>query len=199
MLGFYALLISMAIMMYVLAVFLPQRLAEIGIESPLLVSVYAVVGSAVVTTLFGLGYAKVKQRLSYAVLLRIAAGAWVLAFLMFGTVSQPVLLLVAPALLGLATGILLPAATVLVDETAGPVLRPRAASLTGTAIFAGQFASPLLLGPLIGATSTSTGFLASAGMAAVILAILVLVRIPEPASAVAQVPAGVPRSASDQA
>ncbi|GAB3509257.1 MFS transporter [Amycolatopsis cihanbeyliensis] len=176
-LGYYAFLISFAIMGYVLAVFLPQRLAEIGIDSPLLVSLYAVVIGAVLTSLVGLAYARIRRFLGYAALLRLAAAGWVGAFLLFGTVNDPVLLLLAPVLLGLANGIVFPVATVLIDRHAGPRLRGRAASLSGTAIFAGQFSSPLLIGPLIDATTTTTGFLAAAGIATVILLVLLAVKI----------------------
>jgi MFS family permease len=90
-----------------------------------------------------------------------------------------VLLLLAPALLGAANGITLPLATVLIDEAAGSELRAKAATLMGTAIFAGQFVSPLLLGPVIAATSTTFGFLAAAGIGAAILAVLLAVHVPE--------------------
>ena len=177
-LAYYALLALMAIMMYVVAVFLLQRLAEIGITSPLLVSIYAVVGGAVVTSVVGLCYARLRQRATYTILLRAVACAWVLAYVVYGTVSQPLLLL-APALLGAANGIMLPLATVLIDEAAGHQLRAKAAALMGTAIFAGQFASPLLIGPVIAATSTTVGFLAAAGIGAAILAVLLVVRVPD--------------------
>jgi MFS transporter, ACDE family, multidrug resistance protein len=178
-LAYYALLVLMAIMMYVVAVFLPQRLAEIGITSPVLVSIYAVVGGGLVSSVVGLYYARLRQRATYTSLLRAVACAWVVAYVVYGTVSQPVLLLVAPALLGAANGIMLPLATVLIDEAAGPELRAKAAALSGTAIFAGQFVSPLLLGPVIAATSTIVGFLAAAGIGVAILAVLLAVRVPE--------------------
>jgi ACDE family multidrug resistance protein len=178
-LAYYALLVLMAIMMYVVAVFLPQRLAEIGITSPVLVSIYAVVGGGLVSSVVGLYYARLRQRATYTSLLRAVACAWVVAYVVYGTVSQPVLLLVAPALLGAANGIMLPIATVLIDEAAGPELRAKAAALSGTAIFAGQFVSPLLLGPVIAATSTTVGFLAAAGIGVAILAVLLAVRVPE--------------------
>jgi ACDE family multidrug resistance protein len=191
-LAYYGLLVLMAIMMYVVAVFLPQRLAEIGITSPVLVSIYAVVGGAVVTSVVGLCYARLRRRTSSTVLLRAIACAWVVAYIVYGTVSQPVLLLVAPALLGAANGIMLPLATVLIDEAAGPELRAKAAALSGTAIFAGQFVSPLLLGPVIAATSTTIGFLAAAGIGAAILAVLLAVRIPEQRPATGSTSAGRP-------
>lgn len=175
--GWYGLWILLMVQLYVLAIFLPRRLAEIGIRAPVLVSVYAVVGAAVTTSLVGLAYGRLRARLSYAVLLRIALGTTLTGFLIYGTVSQPVLLLLAPTLFGVGNGILFPVATVLVDHAAGVEQRSRAASLSSTAIFAGQFISPLLFGPLIDATSTTTGFLVAAGLSATILAVVVAGRV----------------------
>lgn len=142
--SWYGVWIVFAVQTYVLAIFLPQRLAQIGIDAPVLVSIYAVVGGAAVTSLVGLAYGRLRARLGYAALLRIAMGASAAGFLLYATVSQPVVLLLAPALFGLGNGILFPVVTVLVDETAGAEARGRAASLSATAIFAGQFVSPLL-------------------------------------------------------
>ncbi|WP_208325999.1 MFS transporter [Amycolatopsis arida] len=178
--GWYGLWIVIAIQMYVLAIFLPQRLARIGIEAPVLVSIYAVVGAAVTTSLVGLVYGRLRARLSYAALLRIALGASLVGFVIYGTVSHPVVLLVAPALFGVGNGILFPVATVLVDEAAGAEHRGRAASLSGTAIFAGQFLSPLVFGPLIAGTSTTTGFLVAGGVSAALLAVVVAVGVGRP-------------------
>jgi len=179
-LGWYALWVVIAVQMYVLAIFLPQRLAQIGIRAPVLVSIYAVVGAAITTSLVGLVYARLRARLRYVTLLRVALLASLAAFLIYATVSQPVFLLLAPALFGVGNGILFPAATVLVDQAAGAEHRARAASLSGTAIFAGQFVSPLLFGPLIATTSTTTGFLVAAGVSVVILVIVSVRRVGEP-------------------
>ncbi|WP_343034596.1 MFS transporter [Amycolatopsis anabasis] len=176
-LGWYGLWIVIAVQMYVLAIFLPQRLAQIGIRAPVLVSLYAVVGAAITTSLVGLVYGRLRARLSYAALLRTALTAALAGFLIYATVTQPVVLLLAPALFGIGNGILFPVATVLVDQAAGADYRSRAASLSGTAIFAGQFLSPLLFGPLIEATSTTTGFLVAGAVSAILLAVVLARRI----------------------
>ncbi|RZQ64894.1 MFS transporter [Amycolatopsis suaedae] len=176
-LGWYSLWIVIAVQMYVLAIFLPQRLAQIGIRAPVLVSLYAVVGAAITTSLVGLVYGRLRARLSYAALLRAALVTSLAGFLIYATVSHPVVLLLAPALFGIGNGILFPVATVLVDRAAGVEHRSRAAALSGTAIFAGQFLSPLLFGPLIEATSTTTGFLVAGAVSAILLAVVVVRRI----------------------
>ncbi|GAA4915051.1 MFS transporter [Streptomyces coeruleoprunus] len=178
-LGYYGLQAVSAVLLYGVAVFLPQRLAEVGVEAPFLVSLYTVAMMGAMS-LVGLAYAGMRAAAGYRTLLSAAAVAWVVSFVLLGTVDQPWLLLLAPLLFGAGQGIAFPALTVLVGEAAPPELRGQATSLSGTANFAGQFLSPLLLGPVIGATSLTTGFLAAAGLSAVVL--LGLVRLREPAA-----------------
>ncbi len=174
-------------MMYVPAVFLPTRLEEIGITAPLLVAVYGVTLGAVTASAAGLAYARLRARFSHAAILRCAASCWLVAYLVYGTVSQPVVLLLAPALVGVGNSLAMPALTVLIADRAPEHLRGRATSLQGTAMFTGQFVSPLLAGPLIAATSHTVGFLAASGVAAAVLAAVLLTRVaaepPAPAEA----------------
>ncbi|MGW0466470.1 MFS transporter [Streptomyces sp. NPDC003027] len=174
-LGYYALQAVAAILLYGVAVFLPQRLARIGVEEPFLVSLYTVVMMAAMS-LVGLVYAKLRAAAGYPALLRTAALTWVVSFVLLGTVDQPWLLLVAPMLFGLGQGIAFPALTVLVGEAAPAERRGQATSLSGTANFAGQFVSPLLLGPVVAATSLTTGFLAAAALSAVVFLALLRMR-----------------------
>ncbi|MCE6995508.1 hypothetical protein LZG04_11940 [Saccharothrix sp. S26] len=165
----YALLLISALLSYSLAVFLPQRLAEIGIHAPFLVAVYAVVLASLAGSLVGLVYACLRTRLSNAVIVRLAVAAWVASLVLYALVEHPVPLLVAPALWGLRMGLLFPVVTVPIDNEVPPALRGRAAALSGTAVFTGQFCSPLVFGPLITATTPATGFLAAAGLALLML------------------------------
>ncbi|PRW63623.1 MFS transporter [Actinopolyspora mortivallis] len=175
-LGLYGMQLVTAVLMYALIVFLPQRLSQIGIEAPLLVSLYNVTMSAVMS-LVGLVYATMRAHLGYETLFRITLTSWVAAFLLLATTSHPLLIAAAPALLGLGQGIALPAITSLVGDTAPPQLRGQATSVLGTVTFAGQFASPLLLGPLVRATSIPAAYLASAGVAGIVLVLLLVTRV----------------------
>ncbi|MBF6354471.1 hypothetical protein IU449_07935 [Nocardia higoensis] len=65
-------------------------------------------------------------------------------------------------------------------DTPPAARRGQATSLSGTAMFTGQFGSPLVFGPLMAATSITTGYLLAAVLAAVILAGLVFLRIDAP-------------------
>ncbi|MBB4934790.1 MFS family permease [Lipingzhangella halophila] len=182
--GLAGIMLASGAMMYVPAVFLPKRLEEIGITAPFLVAVYGVTLAAVTASMVGLVYARVRARLSHAAILRLAAASWGVAFLIYGTVNHPVPLLLAPALAGVGNALAMPALTVLIADHAPVALRGRATSLQGTAMFTGQFVSPLLVGPLVAATSYTTGFLAAGGVAAAVLAATVFTRVAaEPAPA----------------
>jgi len=181
-LGYYGLLIVASLLLYGLAVFNPFRLAEIGIEKPFLVALISTTAS-VTMSLVGLWYAKLRSVLGYGPLLRITAVCWTLAFALLGLTGHAALVVIGNGLFGLGMGILMPAVTVLIGDTAPPALRGQATALSGTASFAGQFCSPLILGPLVDSTSVKTGFLACAGAAAVLLLALLPVRITDPAPA----------------
>jgi MFS family permease len=179
-LGFYALFAVSSVLLYGLAVFLPIRLAEIGVKEPFLV---ALVGTtvSVAMSLIGFAYAKLRAAMAYGVLLRLTAASWVLAFALLGLSSSVALIVLGAGMFGLGMGILMPAVTVLIGDSAPPSLRGQATALSGTASFAGQFASPLVLGPVIDSTSVQTGYLASGGVAALMLLLLLIARIKDPA------------------
>ncbi|WP_083885601.1 MFS transporter [Nocardia thailandica] len=178
-LAWYGLMITTGLMMYSLAVFLPQRLAQLGIAAPIFVSLFMVV-QAVASIGVGLGYARIRARLGFAVLLRTTACCWIGAFLVLGLVAHPAPVFAASALFGIGNGLLLPVITVLIGETPPAARRGQATSLSGTAMFTGQFGSPLVFGPLMAATSITTGYLLAAALAATVLAGLILIRVDDP-------------------
>lgn len=180
-LAWYGLMITTGLMLYTVAVFLPQRLAQIGVHDPLQVSLF-MVGLAIAASVIGLLYARIRTRYGYSTLLRTTAACWVAAFVILGTADVPALLFVAAALFGIGNGLLLPVITVLIGDTPPPGRRGQATSLSGTAMFVGQFTSPLVFGPIMAATSITTGYLVASTLAAAILIALLVVRAEEPAS-----------------
>ncbi|WP_322983376.1 MFS transporter [Streptomyces sp. S584] len=130
-------------------------------------------------SLVGLIYAKLTARLGYAALRRIAAGTWTAALLVFAVAEHWAVLLLVPVLTGIGSGITMPTLTVLVDHAAPAEQRGTATSLQATALFGGQFASPLVFGPLIDSTSIATGALVAATGTAGILAALFRLREPD--------------------
>ncbi|MEW2635519.1 MFS transporter [Streptomyces sp. NPDC048389] len=180
-LGLCGLWVATTGLMMVLAVSLPRRLDQLGIHDTLVVALYGTVLASGAAGLIGLTYARLTARLGYAVLMRIAAASWTAALLVFAVADHAALLVLVPVLTGIGSGITMPTLTVLVDHAAPPEQRGTATAVQATALFGGQFGSPLVFGPLIDATSVTTGALvAAAGTAGILLA---LFRLPEPVRA----------------
>ena len=163
-LGFYAMQLISAVLLYAVLVLLPLRLAELAVTDPLYVALCAAALSAAMTAV-GFGYARLRARLGDRALLTLSFSVWVAAFAALSIVQHPVLLGAAAAFFGVGMGAAVPALTVLVAEAAPAPLRGRATSLSASATFLGQGASPLLLGPIVSATSITTGFAVAAALA----------------------------------
>lgn len=172
-LAIFTLMFLMFVMMYALAVFLPQRLGELGVEQPFLISLL-MLPMAAAASVIGLVYARIRTHASHLALLRVSAATWIAGFLLLGTVGDPLAVAVATLLFGLGHGVAFPSLTVLIGQITPAPLLGRANAISATAVFVGQFASPLVLGPVIGATSIATGFLVVAGLAGAILLTLLL-------------------------
>jgi MFS family permease len=174
--GLLGIVVASGMMMYVPAVFLPKRLEQIGIESTVMVALYGVVLASVTASIIGLAYSWLSARLSHAWMLGLSAGGWAIGLVIYALVDQSLLLMVAPILTGMGNALSMPTLTVLVADSAPPQARGRATSLLSTAMFTGQFISPLVVGPLIAATSYQIGFLAGAGLAGAIVLAVALTR-----------------------
>ncbi|TDC09544.1 MFS transporter [Streptomyces sp. 8K308] len=178
-LGLCGLWVASTGLMMVLAVSLPRRLDQLGIHDTLIVALYGTVLTAGAASLIGLAYAKLTARFGYTTLIRVAATSWTAALILFALADHWAPLLLVPVLTGIGSGITMPTLTVLADHAAPPEQRGTATSLQATALFGGQFASPLLFGPLIDATSIATGALVAAvGTTGILIALL---RLKEPA------------------
>lgn len=103
---------------------------------------------------------------------RVAFAGWTAALAGLGLAGDLPTLTAAAILFGLGMGLAVPAFTVLVGEAAPAELRGRATALLATATFTGQLAAPLLLGPLIAATSIAAGFLLAAAAACAVALVL---------------------------
>ncbi|AVT41239.1 MFS transporter [Plantactinospora sp. BB1] len=172
-LGIYALQAVATALLYGVLVFLPPRLAEVGVRDSFRVALFGALLSLVMS-LTGLRFARVRARLGWSGLLLLAFGAWTVALVLLALGTSPVPLLLAPAVFGFGMGLAVPALTVLAAEHAPAGRRGQATALLGTATFGSQFGSPLLFGPVEAATSTSGVFLAAAALAALALLTLLV-------------------------
>ncbi|MGC4788545.1 MFS transporter [Micromonospora sp. DT178] len=169
--GIYGLQAVTSLLLYGVLVFLPQRLAEVGITETAAVALFTAAPSLAMSVV-GLGYARARARLGQARLLAVTLAVFAVALVTLGLAGSPALMLVAPAVFGVGMGLVVPALTVLVAEHSPPARRGQATALLASATFAGLFVSPLLLGSVQAATSTRGTFLAGAALAGATLALL---------------------------
>ena len=171
MLGYYGLFVSSSVLLYALVVFLPLRFDELGVSDSFHV---AVLGLGLSLTMIGTGlaYGRIRSRLEHQAVLRATYAVWTVSFLLLAGTDHVAFVVAASTLFGVGMGMSLPTLTVLVGDASPPHLRGALTALSGTALFLGQFGSPLLLGPVADQTSLTTGFLGAAGVAAAILVAL---------------------------
>ncbi|WP_211210898.1 MFS transporter [Sporichthya polymorpha] len=148
--------------------FLPLRIDELGVSDSFSI---AVLGLGVSVTMIAMGfvYGRIRQQLTHRQVLRSTFAIWTASFLLLAGTDHVAFVVVASALFGVGMGMSMPTLTVLIGDASPPELRGTLTALSGTAVFLGQFASPLLLGPISDRTSLTTGFLGAATLAAAIL------------------------------
>ncbi|GLZ35212.1 hypothetical protein Lesp02_73990 [Lentzea sp. NBRC 105346] len=156
----YLLLFLNNVLLYAIAVLLPQRLGGLG---PFAISWYPM-ALALAGGLAGLLFARVRARFRDVLVLRGCLALWTLAFVVLGVASDPRLLFGGPILFGLGMGIAFPLATSLIGEAVSPAARGRALAGAASASFLGQFAAPVLLAPVVVATSVAAAFIVLAGL-----------------------------------
>lgn len=162
-LGVYLLHCVTSALFNMVLVFLPMRLADIGVTSPIAAALFTAAPSVTMSAA-GLAYLRLRARLGYGGLLRLAFGAWAVALLALAVGDIPVIPLGAVAVVGGGMGILVPSLAILACDLVQPTQRGQATSLLATAGCVGQLAAPLVFGPL---EQVSAGFLVGAGLAAV--------------------------------
>jgi ACDE family multidrug resistance protein len=163
-LGFYAMQLISAVLLYAVLVLLPLRLAELAVTNPPQVALCVAALSAAMT-MVGFGYARLRALLGDRGLITLSFSIWLATFAALSIVQHAALVAAGAALFGIGMGIAVPALTVLIAEAAPARQRGRATSLSASATFLGQAGSPLLLGPIVSATSITTGFITAAALA----------------------------------
>lgn len=160
---------------YTIPVQLPFLLAERGVTSPT-ASGAMLAGLTLVSALTGLAYGRISARagrrvLSSLTFLCIGAGLALIG------ASPTIGTLAGLALVGLGMGLLMPTLSRWLLSATPPPARGRAMGIMTSALFAGQFLSPLLLAPAIAAYGLPAAFLVSAALS--MLVAVCLMAVPE--------------------
>ncbi len=167
----YGLAFLTSVLAFGIIVFLPQLLDMIAISNPLQISFF-ISGMMLAAGLTSLLYGRIRSRFSYNAIVMAALLLWAVSLTMISLVPAVFAYGVSVVLFGIGLGVVLPAVTLLVGEVAPISCRGRIISYLGTFLFLGQFASPIMLGPVTMKLSVSGMFLIAGGFSAVLLAIL---------------------------
>ncbi|MGH3800489.1 MAG: MFS transporter [Pseudonocardiaceae bacterium] len=158
----YAFVFIVQLQLYTIVVFVPQRLAELGVVKPFVVSI-AIALVNVAAGLVGLTYGRLRRVLSFRQLFLIGSVVPVLAFAVLSVASKTWLILLGTPLFGLTIPLVLASAPALLGRQAiHPRARGRATSYQSSMMLLGQFSSPLLLGLLVSPFGLRAAFVAVA-------------------------------------
>jgi MFS family permease len=135
------------IMFYLVPTKLPFRLRELGITSTV-ISGTAIAAMTAASIPMALLYGRLRQSLQPAHILAISFLAMAAGYALIGIATSIVLIFAGSLVAGLGIGMLMPNMMSTVMSATPPQARGKATGLLTSAIFAGQFLSPLISGPL---------------------------------------------------
>ncbi|WP_275290769.1 MULTISPECIES: MFS transporter [unclassified Amycolatopsis] len=166
-LGLYALIFIGVVVFYTVPTQAPFWLAEVGGAGP------AVAGALIaavnlVMTLVGLNFRRLRARWSFPALAIAMFAAFAVGLVVLGTASALWTAALGMVVVGLGIGLQNPTVNGWLVSTASPGVRTRALGLLTSALFLGQFSSPLIAQPVIDAVGMGTTFVLAGALAAAV-------------------------------
>lgn len=142
---------------YMIPVKLPFYLRELGVSSPAIAGLG--IASCTVTSAFtSFFYSRIKRGFSPEAIYAIAFSIMGLGYAVIAAAGTAWVAVAGVTFAGLGLGLLMPNQVVWLMSRTPAGARGRAAGIMTTAIFLGQFLSPLYSGPLAEATSLATAY-----------------------------------------
>ncbi|HSR59374.1 MAG TPA: MFS transporter [Robiginitalea sp.] len=153
----FASVMLMWILFFIIPIQIPFYLKSLGVEQNSLIGL-AVASSTLFSAVASFFYARLKARLSFAMLFSMGFGLMAVAFVVVALAQSYALVVCGLLLAGMGMGLLIPNANVLVMQLAPPAVRGREIGKLTTFWFLGQFVSPLVLLPFISSFSQESVF-----------------------------------------
>ena len=144
----YLLYLWANVLLYVVVVFYPTLLEDIGVTSSFTVGLY-LAANGVSGGVSAMAYDRLKQRFGSHALVLFAFVLWTAAFGVASVASSRLVSVLPVVLFGLGLGLVFPSAFVWVEEFAPEEMRGRLSSYVASFGFTGQFLSPVVFGPLV--------------------------------------------------
>jgi MFS family permease len=169
----YGLVFLVNTLLYAIVVFLPQLLEKSDISNPFTIGLFISI-APLSSGLTSLKYGKLRERLSYKMIILIALALWAIGFTTIFQGAYTWLIAPSIALFGIGLGMAMPAAMVWVGESVPVSFRGRISSYLGTFGFVGQFFSPIIFRPVVLSLGINYVFLV-AGLGCAFLFLLSLI------------------------
>jgi len=152
--------------LYVIVVFYPQFLPEVGVSSSFAISLYLAANGAA-GGLSAAVYDRLVRRVDRSLLVLAAFGLWLVGFGLAAVVDTAVEAIVPVVLFGLGVGLVFPSAFAWVEAFAPADRQGQFSSYIASFGYTGQFLSPVVFGPLVPLAGVRGVFGAAAIVAAV--------------------------------
>jgi MFS family permease len=159
---------------YMIPVKLPFYLRELGVSSPAIAGLGIAAGT-VTSALTSVFYTRIKRGFSPEAIYAITFAIMAIGYTVVAVAWNAWIAVAGVTFAGLGLGLLMPNQVVWMMSRTPAAARGRAAGIMTTAIFLGQFLSPLYSGPLAEATSLATAYgvtAAALGFVALVMATL---------------------------
>ncbi len=156
------------IIFFVTPVQLPFYLRNLNISSSITISVF-VAAISLSMSLSGFAFGWLKKKLSYPKVIGLSFGLTAIGYLMSGIYQNPVVIMVGILVAGFGLGLNNPNMVSWLVEFTPETLRGRVLGSRLTFNFLGQFLSPIVVQPLIGANGIPSAYIATAGLSGLIM------------------------------
>lgn len=163
----YALTIAWSMAFFMVPVQLPFFLRQIGAESPVTAGLAIAMSGFSVATI-SLFFARIRSRLSAEAMMGIGFGLVAVGYVLVANAGTAAPVFVAVAVSGSGFGFLMANVVVWILDNTPARVRGRVAGGITTAIFVGQFASPLVSQPIANAAGLAAAYATVAAAMAVI-------------------------------
>ena len=151
------------VMFYIVPVHNPFLLQELGVEKSSLQALGLIVVT-IVSAFMSMNYGKIAGRLPFSKIYGITFSGMAIGYALAGFAPHAWQVIFAMGIAGFGAGLVLPNGNTWLLHLAPPERRGRLTGGMTTAIFLGQFASPLITQPMVSMTSLETMHIISAGI-----------------------------------
>ena len=162
--------------LYVIVIFLPQRLEKINISDPFSISLF-ISAMTFFAALTSFNYGRIKSKLSYQTIFLLALAFWAVGFASISKMSMSSLILISLAFFGIGQGMIFPTIPLWIGEIVPISFRGRFSAYIGTFGFIGQFLSPIIFAPIFILLGINGVFLVAAGVSAFLFLTVLAIKI----------------------